>query len=248
MYGQLLVDYDTCDMSEQCTQKLDRFRYSTAMRRAGLVVKQKVIGPTSAHTYRQQTLVHQHITAHLCVSASGRMLPPLFIFPCMLWVHDFLLFGVSESGFVNTDIFHQMLIKLFLPNCGSVRPVLLIMDNHDAHVNLHTINAADVVRFSKLATNIGHTARIVTFGKATFPIILHHAINQASPVSIKKAFSLRGLCPINIIDKSQLVEPFFQPRCNLDSGVEVSNLWSISGKSGGAGANTRIVRSHPRAH
>ncbi|XP_052778860.1 uncharacterized protein LOC128216341 [Mya arenaria] len=208
--------------------------------------RQKVIGPTAAHTYRQQTMVNQHITAHLCVSASGRMLSPLIIFPgshphrhYQDGIPDSWLFGVSESGFINTDLFHQWFIKIFLANCGSVRPVLLIMDNHDAHVHLHTIKAAienDVVllglpahtthilqpldvkvigplkaRFSKLATNIGHTASTVTLGKAKFPIVLHHAIDQASPASIREAFRLSGLCPVNrmAIDRSQLVEPLF---------------------------------------
>ncbi|WAR31587.1 LOW QUALITY PROTEIN: hypothetical protein MAR_034129 [Mya arenaria] len=119
-------------------------------------------------------------------------------------------------GFINTDLYHQWFIKIFLAKCGSVRPVLLIMDNHDAHINLHTIKAAienDVVllglpvhttqilqpldvkvigplkvRFSKLAKNIWHIASTVTLGKAKFPIVLHHAIDQASPASIREAF------------------------------------------------------------
>ncbi|XP_052818460.1 uncharacterized protein LOC128244499 [Mya arenaria] len=57
-------------------------------------------------------------------------------------IPDSWLFGVSESGFINTDLFHKWFMKIFFANCWSVRPVLLIMDNHDAHVHLHTIKAA----------------------------------------------------------------------------------------------------------
>ncbi|WAR11413.1 hypothetical protein MAR_025593, partial [Mya arenaria] len=75
LYGQLLDDYDLRDKSEQI------FNCDEAGWTGRETTRQKVIGPTAAHTYRQQTMVNQHITAHLCVSASGRMLPPLNIFP-----------------------------------------------------------------------------------------------------------------------------------------------------------------------
>ncbi|WAQ93423.1 hypothetical protein MAR_005894, partial [Mya arenaria] len=231
LYGQLLDDYDLRDKSEQI------FNCDEVDWTGRETFRQKIIGPTAAHTYRQQTMVNQHITAHLCVSASGRMLPPLIIFPGSHphrhyhdGIPDSCLFGVCESGFINTGLFHQWFIKIFLANCGSVRPVLLIMDNHDAHINLHTIKAAienDVVLLGLPA----HTTHILqpldvkviagdeywahgqycNFGLGKISNSFASCNYQASPASIREAFRLSGLCPINrmAIDRSQLVEPLF---------------------------------------
>ena len=52
------------------------------------------------------------------------------------------LFTASDSGFINSDIFYQWFTKCFIPHCGKARPVLLVMDNHDSHVSIETVQAA----------------------------------------------------------------------------------------------------------
>ena len=52
------------------------------------------------------------------------------------------MFTASESGYINTEIFSQWFSQIFIPNCGKDRPVMLIMDNHDSHVSIPTIQAA----------------------------------------------------------------------------------------------------------
>ncbi|WAR13396.1 hypothetical protein MAR_027576 [Mya arenaria] len=112
-------------------------------------------------------------------------------------------------------------MKIFFANCWSVRPVLLIMDNHDAHVHLHTIKAAienDVVLlglpahtthimqpqdvkvigplklvFQSWRRILGTRPVLLLWVRQEFPIILHHAIDQASPASLREAFRLSGV-------------------------------------------------------
>ncbi|WAQ96170.1 hypothetical protein MAR_028860 [Mya arenaria] len=52
------------------------------------------------------------------------------------------LFAVSDTGYVNTEIFCQWFLRGFIPNCGKERPVVLLMDNHDSHISLSLIQAA----------------------------------------------------------------------------------------------------------
>jgi len=52
------------------------------------------------------------------------------------------LLAESESGYINTHIFHKWLTNVFIPHCGRERPVVLLMDNHDSHVSISTVEAA----------------------------------------------------------------------------------------------------------
>ena len=56
----------------------------------------------------------------------------------------------SESGWVDTDLFLAWLQKIFIKHCGMQRPVVLFMDGHASHVNIHVIDlcrANDIILF-----------------------------------------------------------------------------------------------------
>lgn len=40
------------------------------------------------------------------------------------------------------ELFVEWFRKVFIPNCGTGRPVILIMDNHDSHISLPVIRLA----------------------------------------------------------------------------------------------------------
>ncbi|WAQ96646.1 hypothetical protein MAR_029336, partial [Mya arenaria] len=108
----------------------------------------KVIAPKNGHVFKKKIVPSGHKTAHVCVSGSGRFLPSLVIFQdCVPHrkiedVPESWLFAASDSGSMNTDIFHQWFVKCFIPHCRKARPVLLTMDNHGIHVSINPIKAA----------------------------------------------------------------------------------------------------------
>jgi hypothetical protein len=57
-------------------------------------------------------------------------------------VPDSWLFGTSETGYMDGELFLSWFKKIFLLNCGRERPVLLILDNHDSHVTLPLVETA----------------------------------------------------------------------------------------------------------
>ena len=66
-------------------------------------------------------------------------------------------------------------------------------------------------RFSSIAANLALCNSNLIISKAKFPVVLRHAIEQATPASVRHAFEATGLCPYNpqAIDRSQLIPPTF---------------------------------------
>jgi len=52
------------------------------------------------------------------------------------------MWSSSESGYSNGKIFYEWFLKIFLAHCGSARPVVLLLDNHDSHVTAEVVQAA----------------------------------------------------------------------------------------------------------
>ncbi|XP_053400930.1 uncharacterized protein LOC128557557 [Mercenaria mercenaria] len=207
----------------------------------------KVIGPKGGHLCRGQNTPGSHITAHVCVCASGRFLPTLVVYQGSLphksieGVPDTWQFAATETGYLNADLFHQWFTKLFIPHCGKERPVVLIMDNHNSHVSVNTVKDAidnDIVlvglpgntthilqpldvkvfgplksRVDTICSNMPFARRGTRLSKIHFPAVLRHAMEQATPASIRKSFEVTGLCPLSraAIDTSQLLRPAFGP-------------------------------------
>lgn len=90
----------------------------------------------------------QTITLVCAMSVTGSYVPPVFIFPRKK-MKDYLLNNapvgsiglVSDSGFINTDLFIEYL-RHFKKNVQPTKdnPVLLILDNHSSHLSLVAVN------------------------------------------------------------------------------------------------------------
>ncbi|XP_026292082.1 uncharacterized protein LOC113216549 [Frankliniella occidentalis] len=111
--------------------------------------------PTRARVIagNKQTGVHRtdqgsgrdNTTVMGCVSAAGKCLPPLFIFKAVnLWStwkgeEDIpgTFYAVSESGFINTDIFFDW-INHFSRQVQE-RPLVLIVDGYVSHLSCKTV-------------------------------------------------------------------------------------------------------------
>jgi hypothetical protein len=193
--------------------------------------RQKVIAERGHHAYQRQVTTTDRVTAHLCICANGTILPTFIIFENSLphtkyadGVPGTWLFGHSESSYMDTELFKLWFEKIFLIHCGRARPVLLILDNHDSHINVdiidmarandvhllglpphttHILQPLDVSingplksKFFTLASNLGFVNRNMVIGKAKLPLVLSYAIDQfCSPAHINGSFRKSGIVP-----------------------------------------------------
>lgn len=86
----------------------------------------------------------------LCTSASGEVLPPLVVYAAKavsaLWCDGGVpgtTYKCSDSGWISEDLFTDWFKNVFLEKTKDIeRPLLLVMDNHPAHINIDVIELA----------------------------------------------------------------------------------------------------------
>ena len=105
-----------------------------------------VIGPSNVKKapYRVLSGSKEHITMLPCFNACGQWLPPYFLFPGKRVPVTYnpleggvegSVFSVTESGWMDTQSFYMWLANHFIPNLTPARPVLLLFDSHDSHID-----------------------------------------------------------------------------------------------------------------
>lgn len=90
------------------------------------------------------------VTVVCAVSAAGNAAPPMFIFPRVRYKDHFITgappgsIGTStRSGWINEDAFAEYLQHLVKhTNCSTDHPMLLILDNHEAHISFRAVDIA----------------------------------------------------------------------------------------------------------
>ena len=85
------------------------------------------------------------ITTLQCICANGSVLPPTVIFPGKNFNPEYAyqlprdgFVGFSPSGWINTEQFYGWVANHFIPNIPPARPVILLIDGHSSHIDLHT--------------------------------------------------------------------------------------------------------------
>jgi hypothetical protein len=90
------------------------------------------------------------VTVVYTVSASGNVLPPMFIFPRVNYKNHFIrgappgsIGNATRSGWINEDLFVEYLGHVIRhTRCSQEHKVLLIMDNHESHISVRAIDMA----------------------------------------------------------------------------------------------------------
>ena len=89
------------------------------------------------------------ITVLGCCSASGQVIPPMVVFSGKKFNHDLAdgevpstLYGMSESGWMDQELFADWFSNHFLKHAVSSRPLLLMLDGHSSHYTLELIRCA----------------------------------------------------------------------------------------------------------
>lgn len=113
---------------------------------------QKVEGPKGKHNISKVTSGEKGILVTTCaiVCASGQALPPAFVFPRKNF-KDMMLIGAPPgslglahpSEWMTSDLFIEVM-KHFINHAAASpeNPVLLILDNHEAHLSIEALDIA----------------------------------------------------------------------------------------------------------
>ena len=176
------------------------------------------------------------ITVLACCSAGGNYIPPLVIFDRKTLKPELTrgevpgtMYGLTDNGWINTEVLEHWFLHHFLPKAPSERPLLLLMDGHSTHFSPVFVNKAaeehiivfclpphtthktqplDKGVFSPLKTawrEVCHSYIIENPGKVVTRYQFSQLFGQAwmkamTPPNIISGFSVTGIYPTNRFD------------------------------------------------
>ena len=89
------------------------------------------------------------ITVLAACNAAGFVLPPFVVFDRKALKPELCegevsgtMYGFSDSGWINSELFELWLMHHFLPHATAARPLLLLLDGHSSHYNPAVIRKA----------------------------------------------------------------------------------------------------------
>ena len=210
----------------------------------------------------------KQITVLACANAAGYALPPLVIFSRKalnpeLTVGEIpgTMYGLSDSGWMDGEIFDNWFTHHFLAHAPPSRPLLLLLDGHSTHYNpsfirraaqekvivfclppntTHLTQPLDKGVFGPLKIAWAeqchkymrlHPGKVVT--QYEFMALFSKAWCRAmSSSNIFSAFRTTGVCPFNRQAVSIPEKQTFNPKCLAAStGLAFIPLYSPHGKS-----------------
>ncbi|CAI6372200.1 unnamed protein product [Macrosiphum euphorbiae] len=112
----------------------------------------KVIAQKGVKRLNQITSAERGVLVTVCciINAYGHALPPVILFP-RVHLKNHMINGAPpgtlglacQSGWMNTDLFIETLLHFIkFTNSSKENPALLIMDNHESHISLSSIDLA----------------------------------------------------------------------------------------------------------
>ena len=89
------------------------------------------------------------ITVLGCANAAGQTIPPMVVFSGKRFNHELsegevpgTLYGMSDSGWMDSELFSNWFSNHFLKHAVSARPLMLILDGHSSHYTLELVKTA----------------------------------------------------------------------------------------------------------
>ena len=185
------------------------------------------------YVYAQAHGTTDHITVLCAASAAGLPLPPFIIYPksfpggqYRFDGPDDALYGKSESGWIDSELFMAWLKKIFLKHVVAQRPVVLFIDRHKTHMTLdvidlcreneiilfclpphttHALQPLDVAVFKSLKDHFSKSVRALAFSKPNFVVskrdfakVFKGPFERAfSITNVKAGFEKSGIFPFN---------------------------------------------------
>jgi hypothetical protein len=106
---------------------------------------ERVICPKGMAAKVQRSACRENVSIMGCINAAGGYIPPMYIYAGarrkMEWLPgapDGAVCAVTESSNINTDLF-LIWFEWFVDQLPPVRPQLLVLDGHFAHVSVATV-------------------------------------------------------------------------------------------------------------
>ena len=196
-----------------------------------------------------------------CASAVGQALPPMVIFDAKnlnhAWTRDEVpgtCYGLSDNGWINTDLFEGWLVEHFLQFAVPGRPLLLLLDGHSTHYQPHVVRFArdhDIIMLC-LPPHTTHESQPLDCGvfkpfKSKWTEIYHRYFHK-NPGKVITRFNfnmlfsqawLKSLIPSNIIAgfKTCGVYPYDPSAISVPEEEETTNHNRSEGASGYEGGS-----------
>ncbi|KAG1681427.1 hypothetical protein GQR58_011823 [Nymphon striatum] len=150
------------------------------------------------------------VTVGCCVSASGRAIPPVMVFPRVNYKDHFIrgalpgtLGLASQSGWMTSELFPKVLAHLIKHiGCTKDSLAILLMDNHESHLNLEVM---DMARENGLT--------IVTFPP--------HCSHRLQPLDVSFYSPLKAYYKKAAYNKACAFE-------NITAGLQKSGIWPFN--------------------
>ena len=181
----------------------------------------KIITKKGQKKIRYRTTRNKYqITVIGCISATGQAIPPFVIFDAKSLNVEWTVgevpgttYGLSDKGWVDTELFRGWLIDHFLKNAVSGRSLFLLLDGHSSHYQpiclpphtTHESQSLDIGVFGPLKQNwqlVCHEyiqkkpGKLVT--KYQFSGLLNKAwMKTMTPSNICSGFRTCGVYPFN---------------------------------------------------
>ncbi|XP_068567903.1 uncharacterized protein [Cebidichthys violaceus] len=99
--------------------------------------------------YKQAQGTREHFTVLACLNAAGEDVPPFIIYkggypggPYNKEGVPDALYGKSPAGYMDSELFRKWFVGHFLKFAAQERPLLLIMDGHQSHLDPELVRAA----------------------------------------------------------------------------------------------------------
>jgi hypothetical protein len=246
---------------------------------SGLGTSDLVVASRYARRVYQIQSCKEHCSLMGCYSTTGSYIPPFFIFAGQRAGKGLLdgsplgsVVGMSESGWMNEDLFYKWL-EFFTHSIPPSRPAVLIVDNHESRFSLriiqycidnqitilllppnatHLMQVGDVSIHAPFKKELREQAGIflhnhprATISKYHYAQIIAPAYTKAfSPTNITSGYRATGILPYNPEQvKQHLTSTIPNQSLNLhSSSIPLSDILVVPG----AAATPRAPASTPR--
>ena len=85
----------------------------------------------------------------MCGNATGQVIPPMIIYDAKKLWHAWMRgevpetsYGLSDKGWITTELFQSWLTEHFLKHAVAARPLLLLLGWHSTHYQYELIQSA----------------------------------------------------------------------------------------------------------
>lgn len=143
-FKNLLTVQDRHHFSPSDIWNVDETGITTVQRPERVVARRGVKQIGSITSAERGSLV----TMALAVSATGNSIPPFFVFPRVHFREHFVTSGppgcygsANSSGWMNENTFYEYMVHFVRhTKCNKEHPLLLLLDNHDSHLSIKTLD------------------------------------------------------------------------------------------------------------